>query len=568
MADLEDLRREKARWERETLGPAVERHPELKPGFETGSGLPLERLYTAADVAADGDLARHYLERVGFPGEWPFTRGVQPTLYRGQLWTMRQYAGYQSAEDSNRRYRYLLERGQTGLSVAFDLPTQIGYDSDDPLAAGEVGRVGVPIGSLRDMETLLDGIPLEQVSISMTINSTAMVLLSLLIALARRRGLDPARLRGTVQNDILKEYIARGTQRFPPRPSLRLVTDVIAYGAERLPRWHPISISGYHIREAGATAVQELAFTFADGIAYVEAALARGLEIDRFAPHLSFFFNAHNDLLEEVAKFRAARRIWARIVRDRFGAKDPHSLALRFHAQTAGSTLTASLPRLNLVRVGIQALAAALGGCQSLHTNGYDEALGLPTEEAALLALRTQQLVANESGVAGTVDPLGGSHALEALTDRIEREVQAYLERIDARGGTLAAIEGGFIQAEIRESAYRFQRALEEGRAVVVGVNKYAEDGGGAAARPPVLKIDPAVEARRKDGLARLRRERDGEGACKALGRLREAARDERENLVPHVVDCVERLVTIGEICTALASVFGEYGEAGDGGRA
>jgi methylmalonyl-CoA mutase N-terminal domain/subunit len=480
-------------------------------------------------------------------------------MYRGQLWTMRQYAGYQSAEESNRRYKYLLERGQTGLSVAFDLPTQIGYDGDHPLARGEVGKVGVPIGTIDDMETLFEGIPLEKVSVSMTINSTAIVLLALLIAVAKRRGIDPATLRGTTQNDILKEYIARGTYRFPPAPSMRLVVDTFAHCARALPRWNPISISGYHIREAGATAVQELAFTIADGIAYVEAAVKAGLDVDEFAGQLSFFLNAHNDFLEEVAKFRAARRVWARVLRERFGAKKDRSLLFRFHAQTAGVTLTSQQHENNVARVTIQALAAVLGGCQSLHTNSRDEALGLPTEESVRIALRTQQIIAYESGVTGTVDPLGGSGVVEDLTDRIEREVFRLIERIDALGGMLPAIAQGFPQQEIHDSAYRFQRAVERGEAVIVGVNRFQE-----ADEPPpedVLRIDPAAEERRRAALAAFRAGRDAAAASAARERLLAAARGS-DNLVPLVVECVERRVTLGEVCETLASVFGEY-EAG-----
>ncbi len=552
----DDLARAKERWERERVEPTIRKVPERKPAWRTSSGISLDRLYTPADVpvATSADHAR-----IGFPGEYPFTRGIHPTLYRGQLWTMRQYAGYQSAEDSNRRYRYLLERGQTGLSVAFDLPTQIGYDSDHPLARGEVGRVGVPISSIRDMEKLLEGIPLDKVSVSMTINATAMVLLALVVAVGKRRGVPAAALRGTVQNDILKEYIARGTYRFPPKPSLRLVTDTIAFAAKEMPKWNPISISGYHIREAGATAAEELAFTFADAIAYVEAARARGLAIDDFAPQLSFFFNAHNELLEEVAKDRAARRIFAEIMRDRFGAKNERSLLLRFHVQTAGSTLTSQQHENNVVRVTIQALAAVLGGCQSLHTNSRDEALSLPSDEAQRLALRPQQIIAYESGVAGTVDPLGGSWAIESLTDRIEAEVRRILERIDAQGGTLACIERGVIQEAIAESAYRAQKAIEKGEQAIVGVNLFVEED--EPAPKGILRIDPSVEERRREELAHLRRTRAGDVACRALGELRRAASQPSENLVPYVIDCVEKEVTVGEICKRFADLWGEHRE-------
>jgi methylmalonyl-CoA mutase, N-terminal domain len=440
------LESEQARWEDETLKPALEAFAERKATFETSSGIPVERLYLRGDGAAD------YLEQLGFPGEYPFTRGVQPTMYRGRLWTMRQYAGFGTAAESNERYHYLLQQGQTGLSVAFDLPTQIGYDADDPLAAGEVGRVGVSISSLEDMRVLLAGIPLDKVSISMTINAPAAILLAMVIAVAKEQSVAVSRLRGTVQNDILKEYIARGTYIFPPRPSMRLITDIFAYCGREVPRWNTISISGYHIREAGSTAVQEMAFTLADAITYVEAAIAAGLDVDAFAGQLSFFFNAHNNFMEEVAKFRAARRLWARIMRERFGAKDPRSWRLRFHTQTGGSTLAAQQPQNNIVRVALQALAAVMGGTQSLHTNGYDEALALPTAEAARLALRTQQIIAHESGIADTVDPLGGSYFLESLTDELEAQAQAYLAVIDEMGGMLAAIEQGYVQHEIQEA--------------------------------------------------------------------------------------------------------------------
>ena len=515
--------------------------PEEKREFKTASGLPLERIYGPDEA-----------------GKFPFTRGVYPSMYRGQLWTMRQYAGFQSAEESNRRYRYLLERGQTGLSVAFDLPTQIGFDSDHALARGEVGKVGVPISCLRDMETLLDALPLDKVSVSMTINTTAMILLALYIATAKRRGVALRELRGTTQNDILKEYIARGTFRFPPQPSMRLVVDTFDYCARELPKWNPISISGYHIREAGSTAVEELAFTLADGIAYVEAAVKAGLDVDDFAGQLSFFLNAHNDFLEEVAKFRAARRIWAKVMKERFHAKKERSMLLRFHAQTAGVTLTSQQYDNNVARVTIQALAAVLGGCQSLHTNSRDEALGLPTEESVRIALRTQQIIANESGVAGTVDPLGGSHVIEDLTDRIEADVTQLIAKIDGMGGMLAAIDQGFPQQRIHESAYQFQRAVERGESVIVGVNRFQEP------EPPpkeLLKIDPTVEARRRDLLKDVRAKRDAAAASAARERLETASRG-KENLVPLVVDCVEKDVTLGEICESFVKVFGEYEES------
>ncbi|HEY0367780.1 MAG TPA: methylmalonyl-CoA mutase family protein [Pyrinomonadaceae bacterium] len=498
-----------------------------------------------------------YAKDLGAPGEFPYTRGIYPNMYRGRLWTMRQYAGYASAEESNARYKYLLAQGTTGLSVAFDLPTQIGLDSDDPLALGEVGKVGVAIDSLEDMERLFAGIPLDEVSTSMTINATAAILLSLYLAVARKQGVPFNKVRGTLQNDILKEYIARGTYIYPPAPSLRLVTDIFAYCAREVPNWNTISISGYHIREAGSTAVQEVAFTLADGITYVEAALAAGLAIDDFAPRLSFFFNAHNNLLEEIAKFRAARRLWASIMRDRFKARDPRSLMLRFHTQTAGSSLTAQQPEVNVVRTTIQALAAVLGGTQSLHTNSMDEALALPTESAARLALRTQQVIAYESGVAETADPLGGSYAIEHLTDEIEQRAVEYLERIDAMGGMLRAIEIGYVQREIQEAAYRYQKAVETQEQLVVGVNRFKVD-----EEPPVnvLRIDPALEQAQVERLRTLRERRDAQAVTDTLSRLREAAQTS-ENLVPRILQCVESYATVGEISNALRDIWGEYRE-------
>ena len=513
----------------------------------TSSGIPIEPLYEPAPKPSGWD------DRVGRPGEPPYVRGVQASMYRGRLWTMRQYAGFSTAEESNRRYRALLASGTSGLSVAFDLPTQIGYDPDHPLAAGEVGRAGVSIASIDDVETLLDGIPLDRVSISMTINSTAIVLLALTVAVAKRRGIDPATLSGTLQNDMLKEFAARGTYRLPVRPSMRIVTDVIAWASEHGPRWNPVSISGYHIREAGSTAVQEVAFTLADGIAYVEAAVRRGLEVDRFAPRLSFFFNAHNNLFEEVAKFRAARRIWARTMRDRFGAKDPKSLALRFHTQTAGSTLQARQIDVNVVRVTLQALAAVLGGTQSLHTNGRDEALALPSEEAAILALRTQQVIAHESGVADVVDPLGGAPFVEAMTDAIDRDASALIARVDALGGAAAAIEQGFYQREIERSAYEAQKRAESGEDVIVGVNRFETD---ADADPPVFEIHPETERRAIERIRALRSRRDGaksKAACAALA----LACSTDENLVPRVLACVEAEATLGEIMQTLEDRFG-----------
>jgi methylmalonyl-CoA mutase N-terminal domain/subunit len=495
---------------------------------------------------------------LGQPGEYPFTRGIQPTMYRGRLWTMRQYAGFASAEESNARYRYLLAHGVSGLSVAFDLPTQMGYDSDNPLAAGEVGRVGVAIDSIDDMATLFDGIPLDGVSTSMTINATAIILLALYVAVARRQGTDPRKLSGTVQNDILKEYVARGTYIYPPRQSLRIVTDVFAYCERELPAWNTISISGYHIREAGSTAVQEVAFTFAHAIAYVQAAVDAGLDVNQFSQRLSFFFNAHNDFLEEIAKFRAARRLWARIMRERFGATNPRAQQLRFHTQTAGSTLTAQQPDNNIVRVALQALAAVLGGTQSLHCNGRDEALALPTEEAARIALRTQQIIASETGVANTVDPVGGAYAIEVMTNDIESGASAILDRIAQAGGTLAAIENGLIQREIQESAYRAQVAVDSGASVVVGVNAFTD-----AAPPapiPTLRIDADVERRQIERLQAVRGSRSAADWSAALARVAAAARDAR-NLVPPIIDAVEAHATVGEIADAMRSVFGEYRE-------
>ncbi len=526
---------------------------ERRESFETSSGIPLPNDFNPSNAEPPD-----YDRDLGAPGEFPYTRGVRRNMYRGRLWTMRQYAGYATAEESNARYKYLLSQGTTGLSVAFDLPTQIGLDSDDPLAAGEVGKVGVAIDSLEDMERLFDGIPLDSVSTSMTINATAAVLLCLYVAVGRRQGVAPERLQGTIQNDILKEYIARGTYIYPPAPSLRLVTDTFAYCAREVPNWNTISISGYHIREAGSTAVQEVAFTLADAVAYVEAATASGLQVDEFAPRLSFFFNAHNNLLEEVAKFRAARRLWARLMRERFGARDPRSLMLRFHTQTAGSTLQAQQPEVNVVRTTIQALAAVLGGTQSLHTNALDEALALPTEQSARLALRTQQTIAYESGVADTVDPLAGSYAVEHLTDEVERRALDYIEKIDAMGGMLRAIETGYVQREIQEAAYQYQRAVETGDATVVGVNRFRADG-----QTPVetLRIDPEVEHAQVERLRALRQRRDNERTEAALTLLERAARG-TDNLLPHILACVESYATVGEISHRLRRVWGEYREA------
>jgi len=494
---------------------------------------------------------------LGEPGAFPFTRGIQPDMYRGRPWTMRQYAGFATAAESNRRYRYLLSQGVKGLSVAFDLPTQIGYDSDDPLAGGEVGRVGVAIDSIEDMATLFEGIPLATVSTSMTINATAIILLALYVAVARRQGVDSASLAGTLQNDILKEYIARGTYIFPPRPSLRIVTDVIAFCERHLPRWNPISISGYHIREAGATAVQEVAFTLANGVAYVEAAIAAGLDVNAFGQRLSFFFNAHNDFLEEIAKFRAARRLWAHIMRDRFGATNPRAQQLRFHTQTAGSTLTAQQPENNIVRVALQALAAVLGGTQSLHCNGKDEALALPTEESATIALRTQQILLHESGVAATVDPVGGAYAIEEMTSRIEREAIDVLDRIHAMGGTLAAIESGYLQRQIQDSAYAAQQALDSGSAIMVGVNRYLDARAGSVR---VFQIDSAIEPEQVARVRALRASRSKTEWRSALDAVERAARGS-ENLVPVIITAVEKRATLGEVAGTLRRVFGEYRE-------
>ncbi|HJS24865.1 MAG TPA: methylmalonyl-CoA mutase family protein [Pyrinomonadaceae bacterium] len=498
-----------------------------------------------------------YEKDLGEPGEFPYTRGIYPNMYRGRLWTMRQYAGYATAEESNARYKYLLAQGTTGLSVAFDLPTQIGLDSDNPLALGEVGKVGVAIDSLDDMERLFAGIPLDEVSTSMTINATAAILLSLYLAVARKQGVPFNKVRGTLQNDILKEYIARGTYIYPPAPSLRLVTDIFAYCAREVPNWNTISISGYHIREAGSTAVQEVAFTLADGITYVEAAVAAGLEIDHFAPRISFFFNSHNNLLEEIAKFRAARRLWARIMRDRFKARDPRSLMLRFHTQTAGSSLTAQQPEVNVVRTTIQALAAVLGGTQSLHTNSMDEALALPTEATARVALRTQQVIAYESGVAETADPLAGSYAIEHLTDEIEESALEYLKKIDAMGGMLRAIETGYVQREIQEAAYRYQKAIETQEQVVVGVNRFQLE---EEPEVSVLRIDPAIEQAQVERVRALRERRDSKLATTALNKLEQAATTD-ENLLPRILECVEAYATVGEISNTLRRVWGEYRE-------
>jgi methylmalonyl-CoA mutase N-terminal domain/subunit len=531
---------------------APARSAERRERFETSSGVALPNDFNPSNtdpVDYDRDL--------GDPGDYPYTRGVRRNMYRGRFWTMRQYAGYATAEESNARYKYLLAQGTTGLSVAFDLPTQIGLDSDDPLAAGEVGKVGVAIDSLEDMLRLFDGIPLDSVSTSMTINATASTLLCLYVAAAKKQNVAPEKLQGTIQNDILKEYIARGTYIYPPAPSMRLITDTFAYCAREVPKWNTISISGYHIREAGSTAVQEVAFTLADAVAYVEAAVEAGLKVDEFAPRLSFFFNAHNNLLEEVAKFRAARRLWARLMRERFHARDPRSQMLRFHTQTAGSTLTAQQPEVNVVRTTIQALAAVLGGTQSLHTNAMDEALALPTEQSARLALRTQQVIAHESGVADTVDPLAGSYAVEQLTAEVERAAADYLDKIDAMGGMLRAIETGYVQREIQEAAYQYQRAVETDDAVVVGVNRFQAEGD---APIKTLRIDDSIERAQVERLRALRARRDEHAAQVSLLALETAARG-TENLLPHILQCVEALATVGEISHTLRRVWGEYRE-------
>jgi methylmalonyl-CoA mutase, N-terminal domain len=542
----------RARWRASTRARALESTPERKDRFETSSGIELRDLYTPADTAdldEDRDLGR--------PGEFPYTRGVQPTMYRSRLWTMRQYAGFASAEETNRRFRYLLEQGQTGLSVAFDLPTQMGFDSDAPEAEGEVGRVGVPIASLADMETLFDSIPLGVVSTSMTINSTAAILVALYVSAAERQGVPRADVSGTVQNDILKEYIARGTWIYPPVPSMRLVTDIFEFGARELPRWNTISISGYHMREAGATAAQELAFTLADGIAYVEAALERGLDIDAFAPRLSFFFAAWSELFEEVAKFRAARRMWARIVKDRFGSSNVRSMACRFHVQTAGSSLTAQSVDNNVVRTTLQALAAVLGGAQSLHTNSRDEALALPTEDSVLLALRTQQILAYEAGVTETPDPLGGSYLVESLTNELEAAALDYLAEIDAAGGTLRALDAGFQQRAIQEAAYRTQLAIDRGEQIVVGVNRFRDE---ETHTPPIQHIDPNGERRQVEGLRRVRAERDPAAWAATIRRLEDAARG-TENLLPPIIEAVKAYATVGEISDRLRAAWGVHRE-------
>jgi methylmalonyl-CoA mutase N-terminal domain/subunit len=535
-------------WQKDTLEPALKRFPERQPEFKLTSGIEIQPLYTGEDIEG-----AELTESLGYPGEYPFGRGIQPTMYRGRLWTMRQYSGFASAEESNRRYRYLLEQGQTGLSIAFDLPTQIGYDSDHPLARGEVGKVGVPVDTIRDMEVLFKDIPLDRVSTSMTINATAPVLLAMYIALAKQQGVDVKKLDGTIQNDILKEYIARGTYIFPPGPSMRLTTDIFEYCSRELPRWNTISISGYHIREAGSTAVQEIAFTLADAIAYVQAAVNRGLNVDDFAGRLSFFFDAHNNLLEEVAKFRAARILWAKIMKERFGAKNPRSCMLRFHTQTAGCSLTAQQPYNNIVRVAVQALAAILGGTQSLHTNSYDEAYATPSEEAVTTALRTQQILAHEGGVADSVDPLGGSWMVESLTHEIMESAEKYIEKIDSLGGALKAIQSGYQQREVQESAYRYQREVEAESRVVVGVNKFVAP---FTKIESLVRVDPEEARKQVSGLDAVKQERDNNEVAAALEELKRIAGGS-ENTMPAFIHCVEARATIGEICDTLREVFG-----------
>lgn len=556
MASIEDLKNKLQQaynaWEEKTYRKSTSNFPEREEEFTSASFTPVKALFTSLDIEPE-----KYNDQIGFPGEYPFTRGIQPAMYRSRLWTMRQYAGFGTAKESNERYRYLLEQGTSGLSVAFDLPTQIGYDSDDPLAYGEVGKVGVAIDTLADMEILFDKIPLDKISTSMTINASASVLLAMYIAVAEKQGVPKNKISGTVQNDLLKEYIARGTYIFPPKPSMRIITNIFEYCSKEIPKWNTISISGYHIREAGSTASQEVGFTLANGIAYVEAALKAGLDIDDFAGQLSFFFNSHNDLLEEVAKFRAARRLWARIVKIRFKAKKPKSMMLRFHTQTAGSTLTAQQVDNNIVRVTIQSLAAVLGGTQSLHTNSKDEALTLPTENSVRTALRTQQIVAYESGVANTIDPLAGSYYVEALTDRIEKEAEEYINRIDAMGGMIKAIEDGFVQMEIQKAAYEFEKQMENGKKIVVGVNKFRVE---EDQEPELLKIDMKVQENQVAFLNKIRSQRDNGKVKESLKKLEEAARG-KANLMPHIIEAVKTYASVGEICGTLRDVFGEYKE-------
>ncbi len=528
----------------------LQKRPERKKQFKLDSEIPVERYYTPLEIEETD-----YLRDLGFPGKYPYTRGVQTTMYRGKLWTMRQYAGFGSAEETNRRFHYLLEQGQTGLSIAFDLPTQIGYDSDHPMAKGEVGRVGVAIDSLKDLEVLMEGIPLDKVSTSMTINSPAAILLAMYLVIAEKQGIKWETLNGTIQNDILKEYVARGTFIFPPRESMRLIVDVFAFARENLPRWNTISISGYHIREAGSTAVQEIAFTLANGIAYVQAALEAGLDVDEFAPRLSFFFNAHVNFLEEIAKFRAARRIWARIMKERFGAKNERSMMLRFHTQTAGCSLTAQQPEVNVIRVAFQALSAVLGGTQSLHTNSRDEALALPSEESVRIALRTQQVIGHEIGVADTVDPLGGSYYIESLTNQMEESIMDYLEKIDQMGGAIESVEKGYMQKEIQQSAYRYQKDIENDEKAVVGVNRFVTE---EDVDMELLRVTPAVAEQQKKRLAEVRESRDEQRVEESLSQLREVA-SSQDNLLPSIIEAVRSYATLGEICGILREELGEY---------
>ncbi len=539
-------------WKKNSYKKSLQKNPEREKEFTTVSFTPVKALYTPLD-----NNEKDYIERIGFPGEYPYTRGIQPTMYRGKLWTMRQYAGFGTAKESNQRYKYLLFHGTSGLSVAFDLPTQIGYDSDDPLAYGEVGKVGVAIDTLADMEILFDQIPLDKISTSMTINASASVLLAMYIAVAEKQGVSKDIISGTIQNDILKEYIARGTYIYPPKPSMRLITNIFEYCAKEVPKWNTISISGYHIREAGSTAAQEVGFTLANGIAYVEGAINAGLNIDDFAGQLSFFFNSHNDLLEEVAKFRAARRLWAKIMRERFKAKNPRSMMLRFHSQTAGSTLTAQQVENNIVRVTIQTLASVFGGTQSLHTNSKDEARALPTEQSVRTALRTQQIVAYESGVTNTVDPLAGSYYVEAMTDQIEKEAEDYISRIDAMGGMIAAIENGYVQAEIQKASYEFEKEMENGKRIIVGLNKFKIE---TDEEPELLKIDTKVQDGQIKFLDKIRKERDQQKVDKALNDLKKAAGTD-ENLIPYIINAVKGYASVGEICNTMRKVFGEYQE-------
>ncbi|PKR78925.1 methylmalonyl-CoA mutase [Halalkalibacillus sediminis] len=541
----------KSKWEQQ-VKKANEKFPERKQPFLNKSEMEIDPLYLPEEESG----YERYVEKLGFPGQYPYTRGIQPSMYRNRFWTMRQYAGFGSAKETNQRFRYLLDQGQTGLSVAFDLPTQIGYDSDDPMAEGEVGKVGVAIDSLEDMETLLDGIPLDQVSTSMTINAPASVLLCMYIAVAEKQGVPADKITGTIQNDILKEYIARGTYIYPPKPSMRIITNIFEFCAENAPKFNTISISGYHIREAGSTAVQEVAFTLANGMAYVDAAIESGLKVDQFAPRLAFFFNAHNHFFEEAAKFRAARRIWSKLMKEKYQAQDEKSWRLRFHTQTGGSTLTAQQPDNNIVRVALQALSAVMGGTQSLHTNSRDEALALPTEESARIALRTQQIIAHESGVADTVDPLAGSYYVEKLTDDIEQQVMEYIEKIDEMGGAVQAVEDGYMQREIHQAAYEAQKKIESKEDIIVGMNEFQTDD---EVHADLLKVDEALEKEQVEGLQKIRQKRDQENVDQLLNELKTAAQDEKVNVMPHILDCVKAYATVGEICNVLRSEFGEY---------